>query len=163
MRRPCTKKGAPAKQRGIWRKIVTNKLKNSDRTTFYTLIEAKVMLAPTSKKPEEREFVVDSGKRSRTPTVVLTADGDVHTREDAHVFVHDLNLFVTVQLLDETPAVLSLGKLCEDHGYSSEWVSGQKKPRLTKAGKSIICKTDNFVPLVVPGLSSNSESVSSST
>ena len=36
------------------------------------------------------------------------------------------NLFVTVHLLEETLAVLSLGKLCEDHGYSQEWVSGQK-------------------------------------
>ena len=78
------------------------------------------------------------------------------------MFVHDLNLFVTVQLLEETPAVLSLGKFCEDHGYSYEWVGGQK-PRLSKDGKSIICKTDNFVPLVVPGLSANSGSASSST
>ena len=72
------------------------------------------------------------------------------------------NLVLTVQLLKETPAVLSLGKLCEDHGYSYEWVSGQK-PRLTKDGKSIISKTDNFVPLVVPGLSAKLGSVSSST
>ena len=71
------------------------------------------------------------------------------------MFVHDLNLFVTGQLLDETPAVLSLGKLCEDHGYSYESVSGQK-PRLTKEGKTIILKKDNFVPRVVPGLSANS-------
>ena len=34
--------------------------------------------------------------------------------EEAQVYVHDLNLFVTVQLLKETPAVLSLGKHCED-------------------------------------------------
>ena len=80
------------------------------------------MAAPTSTRPEEREFVVDSGgpmhmmskkeisseemdtvKRSRTPTVVLTANGEVHTHEKAQVFVHDLNLFVTVQLLEETP------------------------------------------------------------
>ena len=40
-------------------------------------------------------------------------------------------------------------------------VSGQK-PRLTKDGKSIICKTDNFVPLVVPGLSTIPESRASS-
>ena len=46
--------------------------------------------------------------------------------------------------LDDTPAVLSLGKLCEDHGYSYEWTSGEK-PRLTKGGQSIICKADNFV------------------
>ena len=40
-------------------------------------------------------------------------------------------------------------------------VSGQK-PSLTKDGKSIICKTDNFVPLVVPGLSTIPESRASS-
>ena len=78
------------------------------------------------------------------------------------MFVHNLNQFFTVQLLEETPAVLSLGKLCKDHGYSYVWVSGQE-PRLTKNGKSIVCKTDNFVPLVVPGLPVNSESSSSST
>ena len=78
------------------------------------------------------------------------------------MFVHDLNQFVTVQLLEETLAVLTQGKLCKDHGYSCEWVSGQE-PRLTKEGKSIICKTDNFVPRVVPGLSVNSGSSSSST
>ena len=94
--------------------------------------------------------------------MVLTANGEVHTNEEAQVYVHDLNLFVTVQLLDETPAVLSLGKLCEDHGYSFEWVSGQK-PWLTQEGKTIMCKTDNFVPLVVPGLSTSSGGNSSST
>ena len=104
-------------------------------------------------------------KRSRTPTVVLTANGEVRTHEEAQVFVHDLNQFVTVQLLEETPAVPSPGKLlqsCKDHGYSYEWVSGQE-PRLTKNGKGIICKTDNFVPLVVPGLSVDSGSSSSPT
>ena len=80
--------------------------------------------------------------------MVLTANGEVHTHEEAQVFVHDLGLFVTVQLLEETPAVLSFGKLCEDHRYSYEWVNGQK--RLTKEGKTIKCKTDNFVPLLVP-------------
>ena len=57
---------------------------------------------------------------------------------------------------------LSLGKLCEDHGYSHGWASGQK-PRLPKEGKTIVCKTDNFAPLVVPGLSTSSRSNSSST
>ena len=86
------------------------KLKNSDKTTLKTLIEARVMPAPTSKRPEEREFVVDSGasmhmmskkkisseemgtvKRSRNPAIMLTAYGEVHTHEEAQVFVHDLN------------------------------------------------------------------------
>ena len=105
---------------------------------------------------------MDTVKRSRTLTAVLTANGEVQTHKDAQVFVHDLNPFVTVHLLDETPAVLSLGKLCDDHGYSYEWVSGQK-PGLTKDGKTVICKTDTFVPLVVPGLSTNLASSSSSS
>ena len=78
------------------------------------------------------------------------------------MLVHDLNQFVTVQLFEETRAVLSLGKLCKDHRYSCEWVFGQE-PRITQNGKSIFCKADNFLPLVVPGLSVNSESSSSST
>ena len=56
--------------------------------------------------------------------MVLTANGEVQTNEEAQVYVQDLNLFVTVQFLQETPAVVSLGKLCEDHGYSC--VSGSE-------------------------------------
>ena len=157
------------------------KLKSVDKTMFYVPGEVKAILAHTSKRPEEREFVVDSGvsmhmmskkdlsseeirtvKRSRNPTAVLTANGEVHTYEEAQVFVHDLNQFVRVQLLEETPAILSLGKLCKNHGYSYEWVSGQE-PQLTKNDKNIICKTDHLVPLVVPGLSVNSGGSSSST
>ena len=149
-------------------------LKNTDKATFYVSGEVRRFVDTCYFK--EREFEVASGasmhmmskkdlnseevwtvKRSRTPTVVLTANGEVHTHEEAQVFVHDLNQFVTGQLLEETPSFLSLGKLCKDHGYSHEWVSGQE-PRLTKNRKSIICKTDNFVPLFVPGLTVSSGS-----
>ena len=89
-------------------------------------------------------------RRSRIPTTVVTANKEVQTCEEAQAYVHDLDLFVTVQSLDDAPVDLSQGKLCDEYGYTCEWTSGQK-PRLTKDGKSIICKTDNFVPLVVPG------------
>ena len=39
------------------------------------------------------------------------------TKEEATVYAKELDSFVTVKLLEDTPAVLSLGKLCEDHGY----------------------------------------------
>ena len=111
--------------------------------------------------PVCQNYKSGTGCKHGKTTAVLVASGEVHTNEEAQVYVHDLNLFETVQLLEETPAVLSLGKLCEDHGYSCEWVSGQK-PRLTKEVKTIVCKTDNFVPLVVPGPSTSSGSNSSS-
>ena len=71
----------------------------------------------------------------RNPTTVVTADGEVQTREEASAHVHDLDLFVTVQILGDTPAVLSPCELYEEHGYSLEWASGQK-PHLTLEGQN---------------------------
>ena len=62
---------------------------------------------------------------SRSPTTVVTANGAVQTKEEATVYVKELDLFVKVKLLEDTPAVLSLGKLCEDHGYSYEWTGSE--------------------------------------
>ena len=55
---------------------------------------------------------------SKNPTTVMTANGEAQTREEATVFVKELDLFVTVMFLEEIPTVLSVGKLCEDHGYN---------------------------------------------
>ena len=63
-------------------------------------------------------------RTSRSPTTVMTANGEVQTIEEATMYVKELDLFVTVMLLEETPAVLSLGKLCEDHGQTCHWTSG---------------------------------------
>ena len=45
---------------------------------------------------------------SKRPTTVVTAHGEVQTKEEATVYVKDLDLFVTVKLLEDTLAVLSL-------------------------------------------------------
>ena len=127
-------------------------------------------------KQEEREFVVDSGAskhmisnkdltdaemdtltKSCSPTIVKTANGEAQTHEEATVYVRELGVFFTMKVLENTPAVLSLGKLCDEHGYSYEWINGQK-PHLIKNGNRIQCNTKNFVPIVVLGLSSSSSS-----
>ena len=43
-------------------------------------------------------------RTSRIPTTVMTANGEVQTREEATVHVKELELFVTVMLLEETAA-----------------------------------------------------------
>ena len=105
------------------------KLKEKDKVEFYFPAEEWVLPAASPKQPEEREFVVDSGasmhmvskkdlhsaeletlRTSRSPTTVMTANGEVQTREGATVYVKEFDLFVTVILLEETPAVLSLGE-----------------------------------------------------
>ena len=122
--------------------------------------------APSVIKPEERELVVDSGasmhvlsrkdlnsvelgtaRVSKSPTTVVTANGEVHTKGEATVYVTELDLFVTVKLLEDTPAALSLGKLCQDHS--------RQKPQLIKDGRRIKCNTADYVPVVVPGLSTS--------
>ena len=75
----------------------------------------------------------------KSPTTVVAATGEVQINDEATVFVKELDMFVTVKLPEDTPAVLSLGKLCEDHGYSYEWTSGQQ-PQLIKNDRRIQCQ-----------------------
>ena len=63
----------------------------------------------------------------RLPTTVITANGAIDTNEEATVYVKDLDILVTVQLFEDTPAVLSLGKPCEENGSSYEWKEGQTR------------------------------------
>ena len=158
---------------------IIHKLKEKDKATCATRPRKNgYSPAASTIEPEEREFVVDSGacmhlvitrdlnsaeletmRISENPTTVMTANGDVQTREEAKVYVKELDLFVAGMLLEETPAVLSLGKLCEGHGYTFHWTSGQK-PHLIK-GRGINCNFANYVPFVVLGLSTSSSTSSS--
>ena len=151
------------------------KLKEKNRATFFSPSENRCLPASTL-KPEEREFVVDSGAsmhmiskkdlsdaemdtltKSCSPTIVITANGEVQTHEEATVYVKELDIFLTMKVLENTPAALSFGKLCDENGCSYESINGQK-PHLIENGIRIQCDTENFVPVVVPGLSASSSS-----
>ena len=97
-------------------------------------------------------------RTSRSPTTVMTANGEV---QEATENVKQLDFFVKERLLEETPAVLSLVKLSEDHGCTCHWISGQK-PHLIRNGRRIDCNISNYVPFVVPGLSASSSSTTPS-
>ena len=99
-----------------------------NRATFFSPSLDWCLPAPSTIKQEEREIVVDSGasthmlwqkdlisaewdavRVSRLFTTVITARWSVEKNEEATVYVLDWDLFVTVQLLKDTPPVLSLG------------------------------------------------------
>ena len=145
---------------------------------FFSPSENRCLLA-SNLKPEEREFVVDSGASmhmiskkdlidaemntlTKSCSPVITANEEVQTHEEATVYVKELDIFLTMKVLENTPAVLSLGKICDENRYSYEWINGQK-PHLIKNGSRIPCNTENFVPIVVPGLSSSSSGSSSTS
>ena len=70
---------------------------------------------------------MDTLTKSCSPTIVITANGEVQTHEKATVYVKELNVFLTTKVLENTSAVLSLGKLCDENEYSYEWINGQKR------------------------------------
>ena len=80
-------------------------------------------------KKDSNNAEMDTLTKSCSPTIVITANGEVKTHEEATVYVKELDIFLTLKVLEDTPAVLSLGKLCDENGYSYEWINGQK-PRL---------------------------------
>ena len=156
------------------------KLKEQERASFFSPSENRCLPASTL-KPEEREFVVDSGAsmhmnskkdlsdaemdtstKSCSPTIVITANGEVQTHEEATENVKELDIVLTMKVLENTRAVLSLGKICDENGYSYEWING-RKPHLIENGIRIPCNTEIFVPIVFPGLSNSSSGSDSST
>ena len=119
------------KQRGGWPKVFL-KFKEKNKAIFFSPSENRCLPASTL-KPEEREFDVDSGAsmhmiskkdlnsveidtstKSCSPTIVITAKGEVQTHEEHSVYVKELDIFLTMKVLESTSAVLSLGKLCDE-------------------------------------------------
>ena len=69
---------------------------------------------------------MDTLTKSCSPSIVITATGEVQTHEEATVYVKELDILLTMKVLEDTPAVLSLGNLCDENGHSYEWINGQK-------------------------------------
>ena len=120
------------------------KIQGEKKAAFFSPSENRRLLA-SNLQLEERDSVVDSGAsmhmiskkdfsdaemdtltKSCSPTIVLTANGEVQTHEEAIVYVKELDIFLTMKVLKNTPAALSHGKLCDENGYSHEWINGQR-------------------------------------
>ena len=92
---------------------------------------------------------------------MVAVNGEVLPKEKATVYVREYELFVTVKLLEDKPAVLALGNSAKITGIIT---MGQgQKPFLIKNGRKIDSNTTNYVPFVVPGLTTSSSSSCSST
>ena len=174
-RRQSGKSKVPAKQRGSWPKNVF-KLKEQQRATFFSPLDNRCLPASTL-KPEERELVVDSGAsmhmtskkkswvmltwtpwpKSCSLTIVITANGEVQTHEEAAVYVKEFDFSWQRKSSKTRQQYCRLESFAMKNGYSHEWINGQK-PHLIQNGIRIQCDTENFVLIVVPGLSTSSSS-----
>ena len=113
-----------------------------------------------------REYIVDSGAsfhlvsedsltpkelsskvELEEPIEVQTANGDVVITHKCRIHVIELDLWVWAHLLECTVAVLSLGALCGDHGFSYTW-NNTNTPTLLKGNLEVKCEAKNNVPFI---------------
>ena len=101
-------------------------------------------------------------KKSIRPTpythYIQTANGIIEVNKECRIYTSKLDLWIWAKLAGEdSPAVLSLGRICYDLGYSYVWSAGEQ-PRLIKGLVNIIkspnaaeitCPIENCVPLIV--------------
>ena len=93
------------------------------------------------------EAELETVRVSKNPTVAKTANGEVLAKGEATVYVRELDLFVTVMLLEDTPAVLSHGKLCEEFGFVTIEPVVNNHISSKMAGKSIATQRTKYPSL----------------
>ena len=154
------------------------KLKEHERATFFSPSENRCLPASTL-KPEEREFVVhpgasmhmiskkdlskaemDSLKKSCSPTIVITANGEVQTHVEAIVYVKELDIFMTMKSSITRQQYYRLETIAMKTEILMSGSTVKKNHILIKNGIRIICNTENFVRIVIPGSSASSSSSS---
>ena len=52
-------------------------------------------------KKDLRDAEMDTSTKSCSPTIVITAIGEVQTHEEATVYVKDLDIFLTMNVLEK--------------------------------------------------------------
>ena len=101
------------------------KLKEQERATLFSPSENRCLLASTL-KPEEKDNVVDSGAsmhmiskkdlsnaemdtltKSCSPTIVITANGEVQTQEEAIVYVKELAILDYESLRENDSSIVA--------------------------------------------------------
>ena len=68
----------------------------------------------------------------------------VSSTEEARVHIRELGTHLSVKLVEDSPSVLSLGRLCDELETSHSWQTGGNRT-LSKGKHSVTCGTINFV------------------
>ncbi len=118
---------------------------------------------------DARTYIIDSGSsfhvvsrsdmterelrtitRLRKPIEILTANGQLELTETCQIYVKDLKVQLRAYILEDTVALLSLGLLVEEHGFSLIWTPGCS-PVLCKDEITVHCHPINNVPHIYLG------------
>ena len=92
-----------------------------------------------------------SMRSAANPVSLMSANGVVYADTEVDIFVGELGIKVTAYVLEDTPALLSLGKLVEDFGLEYRWSKNQAPTLKTPGGKVIRCRPLQNVPYIAAG------------
>ena len=172
----------PGARESAW-KLAKNvfKLKEHERAAFFSSPENRCLPASTL-KPEEREFVVDSGAsmhmiskkdlskaemdtltKSCSPTIVITANGEVQTQEEGNCVCQRI-----WKILDNESPREHASQYCRSESFAMKTgipMNGSmvKNHISLRTGFGLSAIQKILFPIVVPGLSSSSYGSSSTS
>ena len=80
-----------------------------------------------------------------------TAAGIITCNWQTRIHIRQLDIWVVAWVLEESPLILSVGKLVEQNGFDFAWKHSTRKAFLTKDGKQHILKISNGVLMLAVG------------
>merc|ERR1712155_243491 len=84
------------------------------------------------------------------PQKLLTANGPITVDHYVTSWCPALKTYVDVLVLENSPELLSLGKLCRDKGFNFHWDGYKRKPRMWDGqGREIRVSVRNNVPYIL--------------
>ena len=159
----------PVKQRGSWHKIFSNKRRKIKqhsshlrkigaclRHQILNLRNENLLSTPERpmhmiSKKDLSSAEMDTLTKSCSPTIVITANGEVQTHEEAIVYVKKLDIFSTMKVLEDTPAVLIARKALR---WRRIFLTNGSTVKNHISLKTVFyCSATRRTSFVVPGLS----------
>jgi hypothetical protein len=79
---------------------------------------------------------------------LMTANGELDASDEIEVYIKCVDTHVRLLVLDDSPNVLSTGKLCVDQGWGFHWHPFSKTPYMTKpgSGERVYMTVDQYCP-----------------
>ena len=117
---------------------------------FKAGIDAFIIDSGSGQHLIRRSMVASDSHLTTCPVGILlqTANGLIRTYLKTRVFIRLLNIKVDAWVLDDTPLLLSMGKLVTEHGCDFGWRRKSQTATLTKDGKTLQLTTQRGVPIL---------------
>ena len=92
------------------------------------IVDSGASFHAISRAQAEREGATEF--RATDPIELETANGNIPSNEEVHIFIPQLKCWLWARILPSSPKLLSLGNLCSKLGFHFGWKGYTDKPAL---------------------------------